>query len=90
MGGAGNNILGRRVLVTSRRAFGAPPLILPHDLEPRPGADRLERRAVGGVQRVGGAIAGAVGSAGRRTGSVARKALPRRKDRDDAASSDAP
>ncbi|WP_278101939.1 hypothetical protein AB0870_09955 [Microbacterium proteolyticum] len=90
VGGAGNNILGRRVLVTSRRAFGAPPLILPHDLEPRPGADRLERRAVGGVQRVGGAIAGAVGSAGRRTGSVARKALPRRTDRDDAASSDAP
>lgn len=91
VGGAGNNILGRRVLVTSRRAFGAPPLALPHDLEPRPGADRLERRAVGGVQRVGGAIAGAVGSAGRRTGSVARKALPRRKDRDDdAASPDAP
>lgn len=90
VGGAGNNILGRRVLVTSRRAFGAPPMALPHDLEPRPGADRLERRAVGGVQRVGGAIAGAVGSAGRRTGSVARKALPRRKDRDDAASPDAP
>lgn len=91
VGGAGNNILGRRVLVTSRRAFGAPPPALPHDLEPRPGADRLERRAVGGVQRVGGAIAGAVGSAGRRTGSVARKALPRRKDRDDdAASPDAP
>lgn len=87
VGGAGNNILGRRVLVTSRRAFGAPPLALPHDLEPRPGADRLERRAVGGVQRVGGAIAGAVGSAGRRTGSVARKALPRRKDRDDDAAS---
>lgn len=81
VGGAGNNILGRRVLVTSRRAFGAAPPTLPRDLEPRPGADRLERRAVGGVQRVGGAIAGAVGSAGRRTGSVARRALPRRTDR---------
>lgn len=91
VGGAGNNILGRRVLVTSRRAFGPPPLILPRDVEPRPGAEKLERRATGGVQRVGGAIAGAVGSAGRRTGSVARKALPRRKDRDsDEATSDHP
>ena len=83
VGGAGNNILGRRVLVTSRRAFGAPPLTVPADLEPRSGAEKLERRAAGGVQRVGGAIAGAVGSVGRRTGSVARKALPRRKDHDD-------
>ena len=83
VGGAGNNILGRRVLVTSRRAFGAPPLIVPADLEPRSGAEKLERRAAGGVQRVGGAIAGAVGSVGRRTGSVARKAVPRRKDNDD-------
>jgi hypothetical protein len=83
VGGAGNNILGRRVLVNSRRAFGAPPLILPRDIEPRPGAERLERRAAGGVQRVGGAIAGAVGSATRRTGSVARKALPRRKEQPD-------
>lgn len=83
VGGAGNNILGRRVLVTSRRAFGAPPLTVPADLEPRSGAEKLERRAAGGVQRVGGAIAGAVGSVSRRTGSVARKALPRRKDHDD-------
>lgn len=83
VGGAGNHILGRRVLVNSRRAFGAPPVILPTDIEPRPGAERLERRAAGGVQRVGGAIVGAVGSASRRTGSVARKALPRRKGRDD-------
>ena len=91
VGGAGNNILGRRVLVTSRRAFGPPPEILPRDLEPRPGAAKLERRAAGGVQRLGGAIAGAVGSAGRRTGSVARKALPRRKrDDEDTTSSDAP
>jgi hypothetical protein len=85
VGGAGNNILGRRVLVTSRRAFGPPPLILPKDVEPREGASRLEHRAAGGVQRIGGAIAGAVGAAGRRTGSVARKALSRRADRDDAA-----
>jgi hypothetical protein len=77
VGGAGNNILGRRVLVTSRRAFGPPPAILPQDLEPRPGAAKRERRAASGVPRVGGAIADVVGSASRRTGSLARKARPR-------------
>jgi len=79
VGGAGNHILGRRVLVNARRAFGTPPLTLPADLEPRPGAEPLERAAVNGVQRVGGAFAGAAGGAGRRTGSLVRKALPRRK-----------
>ena len=79
VGGAGNHILGRRVLVTSRRAFGAPPLALPADLEPRPGAERLESAAVGGVRRAGDSVAAAVGAAGRVTGSLARKALPRRR-----------
>lgn len=82
VGGAGNNILGRRVLVNARRAFGAPPLQLPVDLEPRPGAERLERSAVSGVRRAGDSLAAAVGAAGRRTGSVARKALPRRRTGD--------
>ena len=36
VGGAGNNILGRRVLVNSRRAFGLPPVVLPLELEPPP------------------------------------------------------
>jgi hypothetical protein len=83
VGGAGNHILGRRVLVGSRRAFGPPPLTLPADLEPRPGAKRLEHSAVAGVARVGGAIAGVagaaargVGSAGRKAGGIGRKALP--------------
>ncbi|MDQ1121834.1 hypothetical protein [Microbacterium trichothecenolyticum] len=79
VGGAGNHLLGRRVLVNARRAFGAPPRTLPAELEPRPGAETLERATLGGVQRVGGAIAGAVGDAGRRTGSMARRALPRRR-----------
>lgn len=79
VGGAGNNLLGRRVLVNSRRAFGAPPVILPRDLEPRPGTDRIERVAANGAQRVGGAIVGAVGALGRRTGAAARGALPRRR-----------
>ena len=43
VGGAGNNILGRRVLVNSRRAFGLPPIVLPLELEPRPGATPIER-----------------------------------------------
>lgn len=59
VGGAGNNILGRRVLVNSRRAFGAPPAILPPDLEPRPGATPLERAATRTLLHAGEAIVGA-------------------------------
>ncbi|WP_136585367.1 hypothetical protein [Microbacterium hydrothermale] len=79
VGGAGNNILGRRVLVHSRRAFGTAPHELPADLEPRPGAERLENAAAGGARRAGEAIAAAVGRAGRATESAARRALPRRR-----------
>ena len=86
IGGAGNNILGRRVLVGSRRAFGLPPLDLPADLEPRPDTLRLEHAATRGIRRAGGAIAGgltrgvsAVGSAGRKVGGAvtprSRKAI---------------
>ena len=77
VGGAGNNILGRRVLVGSRRAFGLPPVQLPSELEPRPGASPLERAAGSGLLRAGGAIAGgvvkgvtSVGRAGRRVGGA--------------------
>jgi len=35
IGGVGNHILGRRVLQQSRLAFGAPPPVLPAELEPR-------------------------------------------------------
>ncbi len=75
VGGAGNHILGRRVLVGSRRAFGPPPPALPADLEPRPGSRRMEHAAVAGVQRVGGAIAGVA----RRASGAARRALPSRR-----------
>jgi hypothetical protein len=85
IGGAGNNILGRRVLVGSRRAFGPPPLVLPPELEPRPGARRVEHSAAAGVQRASGALAGAAGSAVRGVGSAvrgiggaARRVVPRR------------
>lgn len=74
VGGTGNHILGRRVLVNARRAFGAPPLTLPADLEPRPGSAPVERSAADGVRR-------AIGEAGRLTGSVVRKALPHRRTR---------
>ncbi len=77
VGGAGNHILGRRVLVGSRRAFGLPPLDLPAELEPRPDTLRLEHAATRGIRRAGGAIVGgiargasAVGSAGRRVGGA--------------------
>lgn len=54
IGGAGNNILGRRVLVNSRRGFGLAPTILPPELEPRAGALPLERAASRGISRVVG------------------------------------
>lgn len=65
VGGFGNHILGRRVLVNSRRAFGAPPDVLPPELEPRPGARPV------GIRRVGGAVAGAAGATARGVGSAA-------------------
>jgi hypothetical protein len=71
IGGAGNHVLGRRVLTSSRRAFGLPPQVLPAELEPVPGAQRIESR---GAQLAGSAVAGAAGSAARGVGVVGRKA----------------
>ncbi|MGZ0710506.1 hypothetical protein ACWPKO_19425 (plasmid) [Coraliomargarita sp. W4R53] len=73
IGGAGNNILGRRVLVNSRRAFGSPPAFLPPDLEPRPGSERLESLATGGLRRAGGAIVGGVTKSATLIGHTARR-----------------
>lgn len=75
IGGAGNNLLGRRVLVGSRRAFGVPPAIVPPDLEPRPGAERLERTASRGIRRAGEAVVGGV----TRGASAVREVVTRRK-----------
>ncbi|WP_137845112.1 hypothetical protein [Microbacterium sp. 2FI] len=58
IGGVGNNVLGRRVLVGSRRAFGLPPALLPPELEPRPDAARLEHAAVRTIRRASDALAG--------------------------------
>jgi hypothetical protein len=73
VGGVGNHILARRVIVNSRRSFGLAPYALPADLEPRPGSLPLESLAAGGLRRAGGAIAGA----GRRAvGVVTRRSHP--------------
>ena len=73
IGGVGNNILGRRVLVGSRRAFGVPPLELPAELEPRPGADRVERLAGRGIRRAGEVVVGGVTRTTTAVGSVVRR-----------------
>lgn len=72
VGGAGNNILGRRVLVGARRAFGVPPEVYPAELEPRPDTLRLEHGAVRGVRRAGGAVGGAVVKAGQAVATAGR------------------
>ncbi|WP_438352623.1 hypothetical protein [Microbacterium sp. CJ88] len=93
VGGAGNHVLGRRVLTNSRRAFGMPPVQLPADLEPRPGARRIESSAGVGLRTAGGLVAGgvrkgaaAVGGAGKR---VSKAITPSRRRRDDADPADA-
>lgn len=99
VGGAGNHVLGRRVLTTSRRAFGMAPAVLPAQLEPAPGAEKLEMRMLRGAQYLGTAAAGAAGvvargaeavargagSAGRKVGEIARRG---RADREPAPSDD--
>ena len=74
VGGAGNHLLGRRVVSTARRAFGMPPADLPPALEPRPGGERAEAVASTRVARAGAAIAEATTSAARRTGRAVRRA----------------
>ncbi|MGN6218282.1 MAG: hypothetical protein ACTHNQ_02170 [Microbacterium sp.] len=76
VGGAGNNILGRRVLTGSRKAFGLPPFELPSDLEPRPGADRLERIAGRGIRRAGEAVVGGVTRGSAAVAGVVRRRRP--------------
>jgi hypothetical protein len=67
VGGVGNGVLGRRVVVSSRRAFGVPPPVLPAQTAPRPGARRVEHIVGGGLHRAGTAVTDA---AGRATGAV--------------------
>ena len=80
IGGAGNNILGRRVLVNSRRAFGPPPPLLPVELEPRPGATRIERAATRTIRRAGSAVVGGVARGASTVGGAARRITVRRRE----------
>jgi hypothetical protein len=73
VGGAGNHILGRRVLTTSHRAFGAAPIDLPLELEPVPGAEKVEMRMLRGARFAGSAVAGAAGTAARGIGWAGHK-----------------
>ncbi len=72
IGGTGNNILGRRVLHSSRRAFGVAPATLPVELEPPEGSERIEIAMLHGAQRVGTAIVGAADTAVRGVGMAAQ------------------
>jgi len=72
VGGAGNHLLGRRVLTTSRRAFGAAPAVLPPELEPVPGSERLERRMLQGARALGGGVGNIAGTVGRGIGAAGR------------------
>lgn len=57
IGGVGNHILGRKVLQQARLAFGAPPPVMPIELEPRERAS-LVRLAGSRVTRAGAAVGG--------------------------------
>jgi len=92
VGGAGNHVLGRRVVGASRKAFGVAPATLPPGLEPTEGAERIEHTALRGLQRAGSSLAAAAGTAahgagaagralggaGRRAGRAAGRLLPGR------------
>lgn len=75
VGGTGNHLLGRRVVVHARRAFGIPPTTYPAALEPQPGAERVEHSMIRAARHAGGRVAGA----GRAlSDAVVRAATPRR------------
>lgn len=76
VGGAGNHILGRRIVVSSRQAFGMPPIDFPAELEPREGATPIERMASDGIARASVAVAGAFTGAGSAVAEAARSVSP--------------
>ncbi|KDA06062.1 hypothetical protein DC31_12605 [Microbacterium sp. CH12i] len=73
VGGAGNHLLGRRVLTTSHRAFGVAPAVLPAELEPVPGAEKLEMRMLRGARYAGNAVSGAAGTVAKGAGWAGNK-----------------
>lgn len=79
IGGAGNHILGRRVLTTSHRAFGMAPIDLPIELEPVPGSEKLEFKMLRGARYAGNAVTGAAGSTVRAVEWAGHKVLSARR-----------
>lgn len=76
IGGAGNNILGRRVVQNARLAFGPAPMVIPEALTPveGPGAvRRLGSATGGGVVRLSRATGEGAGRVGRATGESAAR-----------------
>ncbi|GAA4371193.1 hypothetical protein [Agromyces bauzanensis] len=74
IGGAGNHLLGRKVLQQSRLAFGAPPALLRPDLEPR-GDDSMVKTAALRMSRAGLALGGFAVSSSRGLRAAAARAV---------------
>lgn len=89
IGGTGNHLLGRRVIVGSRQAFGMPPAIYPSELEPLPGATRLESTAFGTVRRAGSALGAGSKRVASAVGAAAGAITPSRRRPQDALEPDA-
>ncbi len=96
IGGAGNNIVGRRVVQNSRLAFGAPPMTMPQALSipPRtvrePGAPGFTARSVAAAAESAKRLGSSAGGAATRAGRALRAALPTRRDTEGPAESDGP
>lgn len=84
IGGAGNNIVGRRVVQNSRLAFGSPPVVFPSSLTPTqrtvraPGAPGAGARSVAAASESARRLGASAAGAASRTGRLLRGALPRR------------
>jgi hypothetical protein len=84
VGGGGNHLLGRRVVSSSRTAFGPAPMTMPVEIEPRPGSQPLESHighAARGAARTLGMVAASGGRAAGRAGAAAAEALRRSRPR---------
>jgi hypothetical protein len=87
IGGAGNNILGRRVVQNSRLAFGPAPLEFAAALAPvartvrvRPEGDGIAKRSLTAAAGRAKKLGTGAGDAASRAGRMLRGAIPRRRD----------